>query len=343
MRSLPVLLVLCFLAPAQTLLHQTFESSTADWKPLGEGSTVHSSGAALAFEYTLAPKHLAVLVQPAPPFLAQAGRIRFSVKADHSTAMAALLMEKKPGGGNYMAWFWAPANQWQAVELTPADFTVTDGPQDPVDSDGRLDLDAVEAIGILDLAQFFGTLKATSPIPVRIDAAAGSHTFLLNHFDLLSESTRVSPLDRGFVEWVSPGGMDLKLSEQSNPLGKRAIQAAYQHRDGEFDLLLRRQSAAPSPSESKGTRLVFDIASEREVTLMLSLEMKKPGGGEGPRFTLPIYPPGGREVFHVDVKLSDFEGPGKFDPNQWRTTAILDITDADGANTLWLSDVHTEN
>ena len=332
----------------EVLEHQTFESSTGAWMPMGEGSTVHASGSALAFEYTLAPQHLALLDLPAPASLARARRMRFAVKPDHATAMAVLLMEKKPGGGNYMAWFWAPANQWQTVELTPADFSVTDGPQDPVDADGKLDLDAVESIGILDLAQFFGTLKASASVPVRIDDAAGPHTFFMDHFDLLAgpretAAVRNDAMARGFLDWVSPGGMDLKLNVAANPLGERALQASYSHREGQFDLLVRREAGHALGRESKPERLVFDIASEKEVTLMISLEMKKTGGGEGQRYMLPIYPPGGREVFHVDVKLADFRGPGTFDPGQWTSTAILDVTDADGQNTIWLGNVRTLN
>ena len=347
MRVFLWLLASTLLAQSQTepdvLLHQTFESTTGAWMPLGEGSSVRSEGGALAFDYTLAPKRLAILTLPAPLTLARARRLRFSIKSDHSTAMAVLLMEKKPGGGNYMAWFWAPANQWQAVELMSGDFTATDGPEDPVDADGRLDLDAVETIGILDLAQFFGTLKVTASVPVRIADATGPHTFLLDHFDLLATEgappPRLSAFERGFLDWVSPGGMELKLNQQGNPLGKPALEASYQHHDGELDVLVRRQAGASPANPPK--RLVFDIACEREATLMLSLEMKKSGGGQGPRYTLPIYPPGGREVFHVDVKFADFQGPGKFDPDQWRTTAILDVTNADGANTVWISEVRT--
>lgn len=340
------------LAVAQTepevLLHQTFETSTGAWMPMGEGSTVRPSGGALTFEYTLAPKQLTLLALPAPVSLARAARLRFSVKADHSTAMAVVLSEKKPGGGNYMAWFWAPANQWQPVDLTAADFTATDGPEDPVDSDGKLDLEAVETVGIVDLAQFFGTLKGNVPVPVRVDDAGGTHTLLLDHFDLLaapqgSATARRNAFDRGFLDWVSPGGMELKLDPAPNPLGERALEASYRHHEGQFDVLLRREAGRMSGTGAKPARLAFDIASDKEVTLMLSLEMKKPGGGEGPRYMLPIYPPGGREVFHVEIKLADLQGPGKFDPDQWRTTAILDVTDADGPNTIWIGNMRTLN
>ena len=87
-------------------------------------------------------------------------------------------------------------------------------------------------------------------------------------------------------------------------------------------------------------RLVFDVASEREATLLVVVEMPQPGGGTGPRFTMPVYPPGGREVFHVDLKLEDFQGAGQFDPARWRTLAILDMSGADGGpNTLWIGNL----
>jgi hypothetical protein len=332
---------------AEILWRQGFESSSAGWMALGEGASVQAgsigSRGVLAFDYVLAPKRMAAMVIPAPASLPRAGRLRVSLKTDHSTAMAVLLSEKKPGGGNYMAWFWAPAGQWQTIELTPADFSVSDGPQDPVDADGKLDLDAVESIGILDLAQFFGTLKATASLAVRIADVAGPHTLLLDRFDLLAgPPPRASAFDRGFLDWVSPGGMDLKLSETGNPLGERALEASYQHHDGELEVLVRREGRVPIPASGpQPKRLAFDIASEREATLVVSLEMKKRGGGEGPRYMLPIYPPGGREVFHVDLKLADFNGPEKFDPAQWRTTALIDITNADGPNTIWIGNVRT--
>lgn len=329
---LPLAAALAFAQPA-----------AAPWFALGQGNSLKATvPGTLEFDYVLAPKHLAAMVMPAPPELAQAALIHLSVKADHSTAMAVLLNEKKPGGGNYTAWFWAPAGEWQTVDLTPADFSVTDGEGDPVDADGKLDLDAVESIGILDLTQFFGTVKAETPLPVRMAEASGSHKVLVKDFEVLaSSSSRGTAFDRGFLDWVSPGGMDLKLSQTGNPLGVRALEASYDHREGEFDLLLRREGTARPAGAPKPSRIVFDVASERETTLVVSLETRKPGGGSGPRYTMQIFPPGGREVFHVDLKLADFQGPGKFDPDQWRTTAILDITDAEIANRLWIGEVHT--
>jgi hypothetical protein len=66
---------------------------------------------------------------------------------------------------------------------------------------------------------------------------------------------------------------------------------------------------------------------------------------KGSRYNLTVYPPGGREVFHVNLKLADFEGPGKLDPAQLKSLAISDITVASGgapaSNTIWIGKVET--
>src|SRR5579872_5690330 len=150
---LPALLFLAFAQQEpEILFHQ---KDAAGWMALGEGTEVHSDAAALVYTYEVAPKKFAGTVMGAPVNFARMRSIRFSIKSDHDTAFAVMLSEKKPGGGNYAAWFWTPANVRQQVELTPADFTITDGAGDPVDADGKLDLDQVEGIGVFDLAQFF--------------------------------------------------------------------------------------------------------------------------------------------------------------------------------------------
>ena len=324
------------------------------WHALGDGSSLKASGEAMVYSYEVAAKKFSGVVMGAPPDLSRMRSIRFSVQADHDTAMAVLLSEKKPGGGNYVAWFWTPANVRQQIELTPADFTVTDGEGDPVDADGKLDLDQVEGIGIFDLAQFF--LAMPRAIPVVMPGLEGNHSFTLENFSIaagdLSAPAPPAPaaldrFDRGFLAWAALGDMKLQLSQAGKPLGAHALQASYHQQDGQVELLVRRVAPSAFP---KASRLSFDIASEHDVTLMVSLEMQRPAGkaGEGPRFSLPIYPPGGREVFHVDLSLADFKGPaGVFNPAQWRTIAIVDATAAEGGggqdNTIWIGNLEARN
>jgi len=261
-----------------------------------------------------------------------------------------LLSEKKPGGANYVAWFWAPANTWQAIELTPADFTVTDGPNDPKDPDGKLDLDQVEGIAIFDLAQYFSQMAASAQVPMRVVAASGHHSLMLESFEIASDAparpaaapgmVAIDLPGRDFLQWITPGDIKLRVSGADGPLGPRALQASYQPTEGQLEVLVRRVS---NPQLADSKRLAFDVASERETTLMVALEMTNPDGGQGPRFTSLVYPPGGREVFHVDLKLENFDGIGHFDPAHWRSIAIVDVTGSAGGggepNTLWIGNV----
>jgi hypothetical protein len=337
----------------ETLLRQ---KGALGWTALGDGSEIRDTDVGMRFSYDVAPRKLSGAVIGAPQGFERMRSIRFSVETDHDTAMAVLLSEKKPGGGNYAAWFWAPAHVRQQVELTPADFSITDGAGDPLDADGKLDLDQVEGMGIFDLAQFFLAMPGHPDFPVAMNIAGGRHSATLEDFAVIAgpepppaaggKVVTLDSFDRSFLDWVALGGMKLELSPAGNPLGKRAMQASYRQRDGQLTLLVRRVG---NPALSKAKRLEFDIASEREVTLVIALEMKKqgPGGGEGPRFSLPIYPPGGKELFHVALDLSDFKGPsGAFDPAQWRSIAILDPAaggGADAANTIWIGNMEARN
>src|SRR5580692_6665534 len=186
-----IVLFAALLASAQqtpeVLLHQDFETDSALWSAVGLGSSVsithqpgqaHSGNSALAFTYQLKRGQIAAAVMPASPALTQIARmqrLQFWVKTDHDTPAAVLLSEIKPGGGNYTAWFWAPANTWQQIDLSPADFVLSDGPQDPKDPDRKLDLDQLQGVGILDLASFF-------PTP---SGPAAPHTMWIDDFQAL--------------------------------------------------------------------------------------------------------------------------------------------------------------
>ena len=98
------------------LLFQTFEKEASGWTATGDGAEVHSTHdaasvraghAALEFSYDLGPKKFAGAVLGAPESFASMRSLRFWARSDHNTAVGVLLSEKKPSGGNYVAWFWA--------------------------------------------------------------------------------------------------------------------------------------------------------------------------------------------------------------------------------------------
>jgi len=331
---------------AEVLVRQDFETDAAAFSALGAGNSVrvthvpgqtHAGNGALAFTYEVKRGQLAAAVTPASPAMARMQRLRFWIKTDRDTPAAVLLSEVKPGGGNYIAWFWSPANTWQQIEMTPADFVLSDGPQDPKDPDGKLDLDQLQGVGILDLGSFFPAVPSN----------AGTHTMWIDDFEALggavppaAPSMRIDDFDRGFLPWITTGAMDLKLSPTDNPLHEPALEASYEQTDAPLPTLLRRIA---NFDLAKAARLDFDVASDEETTLVVALEMKRPGAAQGPRFNLPIYPPGKREVFHVSVKLEDFKGQGKLDPEQLKTLIITDPAGAgDGVGThnrIWIGKV----
>jgi len=357
-----VLFAAALLASAQqnpeVLLRQDFETGAPGWFALGaaggsvrvthEPGQTHSGNSALAFTYEVKRGQSSVAVMPAPSSLARMQHMRFWVKTDRDTSVAVLLSETQPGGGNYTAWFWSPANAWQPIDLTPGDFVLSDGPQDPKDADGKLDLDQLQAVGVLDLASFF-------PAPPSPSGQAEPRTMWIDDFEALSgpapaedSAMRIDNFDRGFLPWITIGVMDLKLAEAGNPLGNQAdnplrepaLEASYEQRDNPLPVLLRRIG---NYNLAKAARLDFDVASDEETTLVIALEVKRPGVAQGPRFTLPIFPPGKREVFHVSVKLEDFQGQGKLDPAQLKTLIVTDPAAAgDGVGThnrIWIGKV----
>ena len=136
----------------------------------------------------------------------------------------------------------------------------------------------------------------------------------------------------------------MKLSTADNPLGRPALQASDEQVEGQFAVLVGRMS---NLNLSKAKRIAFDVAAEHEATLVVSLEMKKPGSDQGPRFNVTIYPPAGRKAFHVNLGLDAFEADQnatvKLDPARLKSIAITDITAAAGgeagSNTIWIGKV----
>jgi hypothetical protein len=345
MRLVSLLLFAAAAAVAQpnpaVLLHHAFTDGTSGWTMIGQGGNIRAAGGALEFSYEVKPKQFAMAVLPAPPEIAQLKRLRFRSRTDHDTTLAVLLSEHKPGGGNYIAMFWSPAGAWQTIDLTPADFAVSDGPTDPVDADGKLDLDQVEGVGIADVAQFFISQPDNPEVPIAIDRTTGAHKLQIADFEMLGGAApaprpvlAIDRFDRGYLQWITLGAVKLKPASPENPLSEGALEASYEQTEGRYGLLLRRLA---NLDLSNATGVAFDVASRVDATLVVSLELKN-----GRRFNQTIYPPPGGEVFHVSLKFSDFSGEGKLEPALLKSMGIVDVTGAQGggqANTLWIGKV----
>ena len=332
----------------QSIVRHTFEGDTEGWMVMGSNGSVKVSAdaksgkGALQFSYSLDGKGFSTAILPAGAGrLADMRRIRFWVKADHDTALAIVLAEKKPGGGDYSNLVWAPANVWQHIDLSLTEFVSNDGPNDAVDPDGKLDPDQVEGIGIVDFSTFFNQMPEAMPMVVT--RKSGMHHLLIDDFEVLDgaaaetkpkpETALIDSFDRGFSQWITFGGMSLTLSPSDNPIGGPALAASLKAVEGKLAIMMRRTNSGEFTGMK---RLAFDIAAEHEGTFAISIETMKSGsgGGPGPRYNFMIYPPEGRKVFHVNVKLSDFEHDenspddpaGQIEASRIKSIAIGDIS-----------------
>src|SRR5260370_24818624 len=232
MRTLVVLILTCLAALAHeessVVEHSTVkESDTAGWNAVGSGSMLAKQGA-IELSYELGVKNFAGAAWPVSVTLADTHRLRFSVKSDHDTAIAVMLMEKSPGGGHYSTWFWAPANTLQQIELAPSDFSLDIGPNDPLDADWKLDFDQLHSIVLLDTALFFGQLADRPNFPVIVYIPTGQHNVVCTGFEIISGAIGPWPpietlipidrFDRGSNQWMTLGGMHLKLHPPVKPL-----------------------------------------------------------------------------------------------------------------------------
>jgi len=274
--------------------------------------------------------------------LARMDGLRFWVKTDVPTALSVVISEKRPGS-NYSAICWSTGNTWQPVELTPDDFHLNEGPNDPADPDGKLDLDAAQNIGILDINTVFGP-KIDPDSPFLVDSHAGKHSFFLDDFEILTgsknrprDSAVLDDFNTPQLQWLTRGGAELKPEGG----GMRVI---YQQREEQGILLIRQLGKVDLRGKEK---LAFDVASDQPTELVMGLEMHAPGMPQGPRYNTTVEVAGGGKVNHREVVLSAFgDGEAELPPiklDQLKSLTIVDITgqtmNVSGKNSLWIGNI----
>jgi hypothetical protein len=344
-------LMLMLTMSASPLLRQTFDDGTPGWIAGGKGGSlrvareaadVKNGTGALAFDYTIGAGMAIAALPLRGVDTAHLDAIRFWVKTDMPTALAVVLSEKKPGG-NYTAICWSTGNTWQQVELKPSDFSLSDGPNDPADPDGKLDVDALENIGLLDMNSFFGA-RVDPNSPFVVEPHAGKHTLFVDDFELWTGSAYaakdplvVDDFSSPQLQWLTRGGAELRAENG----GMRAI---YQMPEEQSIFLLRNLSHV----DLRGKEwLAFDVSSEQPVELIMTFEMRVPGRPQGARYNASIEVEGGGKVNHREVLLSVFgDGQGELPPIQWdklKNFSIVDVTaqtqHGTGKNSLWIGNI----
>jgi hypothetical protein len=336
-------------APAP-LAHHTFEEGVSGWTAMGakskvtltrDAAHVKEGKAALQFDYTVAKGEMGLLLLPATEIpLPKAKSFRFWVRADSATTLGVSLQEKQ--GGRYSAAVAAPKDQWQLVELALSDFILGEGKDDPKDPDNRLDLDQVEAVGIVDLAEFFAQIEDEG-IRDLLGGQPGSHTLYVDDFTVNDEAlpeaaaangeVRLDRFDRPQLQWVVVGDVLVSPIRSAGGGGSAegGLKADYRQGPGKIAGLVRR---LPRGSLSGMERVMLDVASSRATEIVVQLEEKSGG-----KYNKQVSIPGNSQAQKLSLALSEFtasadsmDDDGKLDLDQVTQLLILDLSGFTGVD-----------
>ncbi len=353
----------CLTAIAATpLLRSTFDEGPGAWTAMGGGGTfrvtrdaadMRDGTPSLEFDYEIGPKKIGVAVLPVPPdAIASMDQIHFWIKTDSPASFAVILSEK--GGGNYSTTVWSAGSVWQEVKVEPRDFTLGDRPNDPPDPDGKLDVDQVQGIGIIDLGQMFGNAPPNPDARMAVNRRPGNHTLLISGFEVLSEAATpkdklvIDQFDAPQLSWLSPGGAAFSIDNSREHAPGLAMRVSYTQSDKAIVYFARN---LPPDIPANITHISFDIASDQAAVLVFTLQEKGAGRAEGPKYSTTVEVRGGGKSNHRDLALSalalDPNGPpdpeGALNIARAKTLGIADISgDANGSHgpyALWISNL----
>jgi hypothetical protein len=287
----PLLLASAAFAQTPTaIVRHSFDSELHGWTGIGincrasiaAGSSFNGVGA-LKFEYDVKQGSFGMLAwQPASGALAGAGAFRFWLRTDQPTAVAFIVQER--GGGRYMTMFAPPKGKWQKVEIAVADLVLSEGPADPKDADGLLDLAQVEAVSIGDVAQLVAQ-AGNRDIENLLGVQPGPRTLLLDDFTVTSEKLApavgtkagevlLDTFARPQIGWIATGNAVLSRLEGQANAGS-SLQASYRRTAGQLLALVR---LFPKGSLKGMNRVTFAASAQQPTTLVVQFE--EAGGGK---------------------------------------------------------------
>lgn len=333
--------------PAPPILQQSFITTEEGWLGLGDIAKVSRVAAprnAIEFGYTVDKRNLNLLVRPFEPgALAGAQRLRFVVKADTETALAIIVEEK--GGGRWSAVASLPKETWQTIELAASDFTLGHDAGDPADPNGKLDLDKITGVSLLDLHQFF--VRAESPaLQMFVPVTPGPRTLWLSEFLVDAKVLPTNTLDgltRPQLGWMGVAGLTLKRATAGSPLPLPALEATYAVSPTKVGGMLR---ALPTGALTGKTSLTFTAAVLKSTTLLVQLEDEL-GGKSNATIEIPgVRVPKKISLPFTDFKRSDDSKRDKLDLSRVKQVLILDISglteSVEQSNTLWLANLEAK-
>jgi|GEM_PF-1145099 hypothetical protein len=346
-------------ADTPPILSMNFEKGLDGWSALGQSASVtrtqdlayvKEGKYALEFDYDVKKGDVNLLICPTiDTSLAGAKSIQFWIYSDYTTPMGFVL--QKSNGARYATFFMTERKRWQRVSLSVNDFVLTNNPGDPPDPDGKLEMNQVSAMGIMDLGVFFSQMDSPE-VRKFFQVSPGRHTLYLDDVTISANSLPLAfgPGDKGYLVdnfarpqamWLPLGGVQLTPTDGDKP-NTRYMRMTYQQTPGIPAGMMRN---LPVGSLTGMTSLDFDAASQAPITLLLQMEQT-----DGSKFYASADIPGDGKFHHISISAEDFHvsndsanANAKFDPDKVKSLYFIDpsglINNANQGNILMLANI----
>lgn len=344
------------------LIHSSFAQGEDGWvvaQPLGSGAkvaAVHEPAnlkvgpGSLSLTYAIGAGQMAGATLPVTEgALTKLGSIHFWIKTAHNMPVGVALQEK--GGGQYVGMISVPKDKWQEVELGVQDFVPSDNAGTPPDPNGKLDLDHVESITVIDVSQFLAQVPNIAGL---LGLQNGERSLLLSDVQLLTkpvpDTNTATDTEYLFDNFLRPEPAWTILNAtgailEAAPMYTRALRLDYN--------LTSEQACAAAKRVKVGSltgkkTLNLHLASSHPCQLLVQLEERAGGKYNA---VLPI--PGGPDPIDRTIDITAMtpdeqtkDPNGKLDLDQVQQLTIVDltaVTQAPGANVLWIGKVTAKN
>ena len=303
-------------ADTPPLLESTFEKDAGDWEvisPTGtvtgkisithEAAHVKEGKGALQFDYSIKKGDLSALAVRVPlETISKMKSLHFWVQADHATSL--LLVFAVREGGRYQVPIAVTPNTWQEVAVAPSDLMLNEDAGSPPDPKGKLDLDHIDNIGLVDIDSFL-VQNAGDISPYAI--ATGQHTLYLSDFVVndtplptipgTAGEVQLTPFTRPQIDWLTIGDMSVqKVTEK--PLSGPSMKATYTQKKMKVFGLIKQ---IPTGAFANAKQLGFAIASKRRSMLVVQIETKN-----GIKYKTPLEIGGDSERKEYTLPFADF-------------------------------------
>jgi len=309
-----------------------------------EAAHVKAGKGSLSYTYDVAAGTVRLLALQRPVDLAGMKSLRLWVKASHATALVIGLAEN--GSATYQAAVTCAAGKWQEVLVNLDELVPDEATKDP---NGKLDLDQVGSIQVLDIGSFLVNLlpelKATRTLwldEIAFSSQAAPLTtgvtkvtrvvpaFLVDNFE--SPVVRWIPISLEFAEppkfnlFDAPVAIDRDAPAEG---GKQCLKFTYPRKGAKFHGVMRNLE---KNDLSKSTGLDISLKTSVDGTFLVGVEER-----DGSRYQKMVELKAGDgwktlSLGFADLALADDsqDDNGRLDPAEIKQVSVADITQIAG-------------